>query len=601
VEALTRVWSQTRPGYFTMRFVVPSAPWLTAGGPHPLTPGDYTVGVPCLAQPPVVAKGPGFVPCDRQSAEATATFHLTGPGSPRCQTMLCAQLTLSPDRGPPGTEIQVGGWAPLNLIIDDAPIGYNLVIETSGASTNAPAQLGYVQQDLDGSIHGTARLPLWLGPADLLTPGKYVLALETLIPAEANGAVPTPSTEITMLPLGKERAPNLRVVLAPTTFIVSAAPTWASLGSIRPIGIQPGVSSNAAAIAGDPAHPRRLAYCASNGIPVSEDGGQRWSTISTAGIALATGGSPYELISPASNAPGCSTLALDPAHSGSLYATFILIRTEFHSAPPTYAIGFFTDDAGKTWHLVPPPTGLDLSTFGGFQVTGRAVLALFAQPAQSPLPPPLVEATSDGGRTWNSARLPCPATRPCVRWGAADLVVTGMGASLPQLIERSTDDGRTWTLPSWPSVVATRYGASQLVALGPTTIALVSTGLANPAYPFLLSTDSGATWQVLALPALPHTDSAPLSFPGLIMLPNGDLLAWENGAPVSSVHWDLVKPGATAWCSVSGAALPGGVADSAPFQIIGDRLWWLESANLPGNNQLTIKGAAISALHCGSQ
>lgn len=584
-----------------MPFVVPSAPWFTADGAHSLTPGDYTIGVTCLIPPTVAKKGPGFVPCDQRPSAATATFHLTGPGSPRCQTAPCAQLTLSPDHGPPGTEVQVSGWAPLNDIIGNEPFVYNLVIEHSGSNASAPFQLASVQQDLDGSIHGTARLPLSLGSGSNLTAGKQTFALETLIPAKANGAVPTPSADISMTPLGKGGISSLRVLLAPTTFTVSAPPTWASLGSIHPIEIQPGASSNpSAAIAGDPTNPRRLAYCAPNSIQVSTDSGQHWSAIPTAGIAQAAKGSPYELFQTANNPPSCTTVAVDPGHPDGFYATFNLIRTKYHSAPPTYAIGFFTNDAGKTWRLVPPPKGLDLSTFGGFQVTDRAVLAFFSQPSQTPKPASsLVQATSDGGKTWNIGQILCPATGPCVTWGAADMIVTGMGATLPQPIERSTDNGKTWTPPSWPSTVFTRYGSSQLVALGPTTVMLVGTGLANPPYPLLLSTDSGATWRVVNLPTLPNAGSDPLQFPGLTMLPNGNLIAWKSGGQSNSGHWDLLQPGATSWCSATGATLPTGSAAAAPFQIIGDHLWWLEGANPPGTGQPTIKSAAVSALHCG--
>jgi hypothetical protein len=538
------------------------------------------------------------MPCDRQPAEATATFHLTGPGSPRCQTSPCAQLTLSPDHGPPGTEIQVSGWAPLNEIIGDTPFAYNLIVEAPDPSPNAPYELSTVQQDLDGTIHGTARVPSGVGSDGLLTPGKHTLALETLIPAGASGAVPTPSAEIAMTLLNNGASGSLRVILAPTTFSVSPAPTWASLGSVHPIWIQPSVSMYpSGAIAGDPANPKRLAYCAANGIQVSDDGGQRWTTISTAGIARATTGSPYELFRQSDALPRCLNLALDPVHPRSFYATFGLIRTEYQSAPPIFAIGFSTNDAGQSWRLIPPPNALDLATFGGFQVTGRAVLALFSRPSENPMPSPAVEVTSDGGKTWMDGRLSCPAAGPCVRWGAASLIVTGMGAMLPQSIERSIDNGRTWSPPPWPSSIATRSGSSQLVALGPTTVALVGTGIAFPQYPLLLSTDSGATWKVVAMPALPHSTDDPLSFPGLMMLPNGELLAWENAAPGSSSQWYLLQSGSTTWCRVNSTDLPDAVFGTA-LQIIGGRLWWVQEDGSTDSPQDTIKSVAIATLRC---
>src|SRR5262249_40818722 len=104
----------------------------------------------------------------------------------------------------------------------------------------------------------------------------------------------------------------------------------------------------------------------------------------------------------------------------------------FHAAPPTFWDVFVTSDAGCTWRALPAPSGaqLDHVQFGGFQVTDRAVQALFTAPGTSPEPPPaLVEQTLDGGRSWLTATLTCPATGPCVRWGAASTTVTGMGAA----------------------------------------------------------------------------------------------------------------------------------------------------------------------------
>jgi hypothetical protein len=598
-EALERTWSAGAPGHFTVRFVVPAAPWLTAAGPHPLAPGDYTVGVACFGPASLATKGPGYVPCGRQPARATATFYLTGPASPHCQTAPCARLTLSPDHGPPGTEVQVGGWAPLNEIVGDRPFVYDLVVETPGARADAPFHIGYAQQDLDGSIRGSARLPLAVGAAGPLTPGPWTLALQAIIPTRANAAVPTSSAEIAMTQLGPAPALSLRVLLAPLAFAVSAAPDWASLGPLHPLAIQP--SASAPAIAVDPSNPRRLAYCGSDGIQVSANDGQRWSTVPTGGAVQAAAGSPYQFQPTTTTSPPiCGTLAVDPIHPGSFYAAFGMIRTEYHSAPPYFAIAFVTADAGRTWRLVPPPSGLDLSTFGGFQVGDHAVLAVFSSPTQTlPAPSFAVQATFDGGKTWASGQLPCPAAGPCVRFGAADLVVTGMGAMLPQSIERSTDSGRSWFPPSWPSSVVTRYGSNQLVALGPTTIALISSGPGDPSYPFLLSTDGGATWEVVALPTVPGSALDPPHLPtALTMLPDGSLLGWNNTPPSGAGYWDLLQPGAAAWCRAADAALPGAWGSMAPFRVIGDRLWWIDGSD-PTLVPLRIESLAISALSCG--
>lgn len=592
-EGVAIHWSTTEPGHFTTRFTVPAAPWLGANGIQPLVPGAETVGIQCLDRPVLPTKGPGFVPCPRQPAQATATFHLTGAGSPDCSAGPCGRLSLSPDEGPPGTLVKVTGWAPLtNVMIGDRPFGYNLALQRAVGSLDNP-WLGQVQQAPDGTVTGSFRVPAAFSSIGPLTPGSYTLALQALLNgAPASRVRPAPGLTVTPLTKGST-ALGARVTLAPTTFTVTAAPSWASLGPLHPIRIQPSASSQPlVATAGDPANPRRLASCAPRGIEVSDDGGRHWASVPTTGIVQAAQGSPYELFPQPDNPPPCTSLAVDPTHPDSFYAGFSLIRTRYHSAPPEYTIGFFTNDAGQTWHLVPTPNGLDLSTFGGFQVTDHSVLALFSHPTQSLKPSTFfVQATSDGGKTWTSDQLPCPASGPCVRWGAADTIVTGMGATLPQPIERSTDNGQTWAPPSWPSTIPTRYASGQLVALGPTTVALVSNNSVNPGYPFLLSTDIGASWHVVSLPNLSNAGTEPLSFPSLQMLPSGDLLAHGD----QSHGWLMLTPGASQWCEVTGAALPTSVNR---LLAIGDRLWWVQAGNAP-NQSPTLGSVAVSDLRCG--
>jgi hypothetical protein len=174
-----------------------------------------------------------------------------------------------------------------------------------------------------------------------------------------------------------------------------------------------------------------------------------------------------------------------------------------------------------------------------------------------------------------------------------------MGAMLPQSIERSTNGGRIWAPPKWPDVVSTRYSSAELVALGPTTTALISSGLGNPDYPFLLSTDGGATWEVVALPTVPGSALDPPHVPtALTMLTNGSLLGWNDTPPSGTGGWDLLQPGAAAWCRAADTAVPGARGSMSPFQVIGDRLWWIDEPG-PTVVPLQIRSVAISALRCG--
>ena len=90
-------------------------------------------------------------------------------------------------------------------------------------------------------------------------------------------------------------------------------------------------------------------------------------------------------------------------------------------APPVFFMSFFTQDRGKTWKLVPLPSGAALERSGGFRAEAQYVEALFNGEASGAdqFPPPIVEQTRDGGATWTPAGLACPAVQggPCVRWG----------------------------------------------------------------------------------------------------------------------------------------------------------------------------------------
>jgi hypothetical protein len=582
-EGLPLQWSPDQPGHFAVTFTVPAAPWLDGAGFHPLTIGDYVVGFEC---PPVAApppKGPGKVPCSHASAAVTATFHLTGPVPTACGTLPCGHLDLSPASGPPGTLVQVRGWAPLNsVLIADRPFPYQLVL----ARGDGPSDTlnGELQQDPDGTLVGSFRVPLTLGDVGDLTPGAYTVALQTFAAGPVGATSPT---GVTATPMAKGSA--IWPTLAPMPFTVTAPLTWAILGSRQPLWIQPSADVfGVGAFAVDPADPRRLAYCAPGAVRLSSDGGATWANLPTDTVGSAAAETPFEFPAGLPAPPRCAAVALDPRHPASVYVAFSMEKVAYHSAPPTFLVGFATADAGRTWRALPAPPGdqLDQFAFGGFEVTDRGVLALFSAPQTTPGPPPtLVEQTTDGGRSWLPAELTCPAPGPCVRWGAASTSITGMGATLPQPIEVSPDGGRTWASPSWPGEVWLRRGSAELFATGPTTVALLGTGLD---YPLLISSDGGQTWRDVALPTLPSAAGGTSGSSDLTILPDGRLLAAaENG-------WLLLGPGATAWCPVAGAPLPpSGFARPRP---IGARLWWLEDR---GATDAGATSVSVAGLRCG--
>ncbi len=592
-EQFLRVtWSATRPGHFTMRFTVPATSWLEADGPHAPLPGDYPVGVQCLAPAIPTVKGPGFKPCGLQVPQASATFHLTGSTPP--QAGLGARLQFTPTSAPPGTLVQVQGWAPLNQIDAGQPFGYSLVLEESGAQAGYVPQLGQLQQSPNGDLSGSFRVPVSIPSLGALASGNYTLALEA-IHDQPQPTTASTSPGVTITPLSKGPATSTfaeRVTLAPTSFQVTAAPSWASLGQVHPASVQWSASIyNRPTVVGDPADLRRLAYCASGEIRVSPDGGSIWTAIPTTGAARAVASTPFQFFQGGSMPVTCTTVVLDPTHPHSYYATFMVVR-KGQGPPPENLIGLETTDGGQIWQVVPAPQGYTVDQFGGFQVAGAAVQALFGGPDRGPRPAPFaVDETVDGGRNWKPSNLTCPSTGPCIRFGPAPSMIGGMGVGYPQPIEISSDGGMSWTTPTWPDQVILNEGPSELVALSPTEVALVAAG---DQYPLRLSRDGGRNWEVIALPPLPgvEKDGYP-TFPGLTLLPDGRLLAASGG------NWYALLPGASAWRPVEGASLPQPAGTSADFRAVGDRLWWVESTNKPAASPPAPKSVPLSALKPG--
>jgi photosystem II stability/assembly factor-like uncharacterized protein len=568
-------WSDTQPGTFVLTFTVPAVPWLGADGAHPLFPGDYAVGVQCLApaQPGCLLRGP----------QIGAVFHLVGPTPSECKEGPCGQMTLRPTEGVPGTQVQVGGWAPLNEIIDDTPFGYSLLLESGGPVSQAP-QVASVQQALDGSIAGSFRIPpAWPG-LGLLESGPYTLTLQALFLNAGPAVTETLPGGVRILPLAKADA--VEVILAPATLTLTAPPAWASLGEVQPLLFQDSDRLYTPAVAADAADPMRIAYCVPGGIRLSTDGGATWSAISTAGVAQVASKTDYPLFGGGSSSPArCDSVTLDAGHPDSFYAVFETAKRPY-GAPPIFLMGYLTTDGGKTWQLVPEARGYAMDQFGGFRSVERGVEALFG--GQPSTPDFGVEQTTDGGRTWTQSDLTCPASGPCIRWGPAPSQIGGMGVGYPQAIEISTDDGQTWTTPVWPTQVTLNSGPSQLASLSGSAVALLSPG---DDYPFRVSTDGGETWKVIGLPTLSGSDGNTPLYPGLQMLPNGALLAQSQ----SGTSWQMLVPGASSWCTVAGAVLP-----STPdlLTAIGDQLWWLASGATPGAAG-EVKRVAVGDVRCG--
>ncbi len=313
----------------------------------------------------------------------------------------------------------------------------------------------------------------------------------------------------------------------------------------------------------------------------------------TAGVPAALAPTGYAIPLPAGQAVPACVSAL--AAGGSVYAEYAA-GTAKYGMPPVYYIAVSTADHGKTWKAVPPPTGYDAGGFGGMSVTAAgAVQALFSG---SHAPFALI-ATDNGGATWTSASLQCPAGGgPCVRWGPAP---SGTGScamhDYPQPIEVSSDGGRTWqalnaAFGSPQNDIANGCDLNELVGLSATRALLVGRDIHSSAS-VRVTDDGGRTWTPVSLPALPSgTNPAP---GGVQMLPDGALIAVVSGQ-ASTPPVDLLAPGATSWCTVPGVTISGTYTDPSTLQPAGSRLIWLEQSSSGGVPAL--KSVALSSVHC---
>ncbi len=377
-------------------------------------------------------------------------------------------------------------------------------------------------------------------------------------------------------------ATNALPTLASAPFQVRGGQDWASLGILHPASV---LRSDVDAIGVDPANPRRFAYCIEGGIRLTADGGQSWSSISIEGALTASAATNYPLVPGYGTAPAsCLAVALDPKQPATLYAEFSTV--ERNSGPPPYMyVAYYTRDSGATWHPVPVPKGSVMGAFGGFRADLSGVRALYTQWSDS-LPPDqpavAIQLSVDGGKTWSTATLPCPQAGPCVTLGtktwARCMAVEGWESVLV-----STDSGKNWTTANR---IRSCWRVAEIVGLTDGRLVTLD-GLDGSV--LTLSEDGDRSWRSFALPQLPDQTDTVTPVGNLELLPDGRLLS-------VSLHWSLLTPGASAWCTVpgsptgmgNGAAGPGSIA---PL-LIGDRFWWLDGW------PATLHSFALGALHC---
>lgn len=547
-------WQNT-PGYFTATLAVPKVPFLTTSGPQPLTPGTYAIGFTCL--------GPNTAGCALAGAQASTPFHLTGPTPQRCLSGAnCAELSLSPTHGPAGTLVHIHGWAPLTEVIG-TPMGYSLVVQNSASqfATVPMGLLGGLTQSLNGTISGTMRIPD-LDSNNVPWPiGTVRLWLQATPNGSLGHAVLSPTMVIT--PISK--VPAETIDLAPTTFRTTSSVSWAKLGTLRPSSLQL-TQASPSPLSPVSSNTTQAALCTDGQINVVDASGQVHGTIAT-GQAYSVSDGSYPLLQQNSTST-CSRAWLDPGHKESAFAAFPAYFAKYKSAPPIYYVGFETTDDGGRWRPIPVPKGYTMGNFGGFRVVGQRVYALFGIPAASPAlqPSVSVEVTTDGGKSWGPATLPCPLKGACLILGPYPSSYAGMGAQLSQPLLRPASLGRIAS-PTWPSQLSLAANASELATIGKNEVVLLA---GNSSYPLRVSDNGGRTFSNVALPVPPTGPGKVASYSNLLLMPDGTLLVNDQQGVWS--HWYRLRPGASAWKPVAQSSLP---SDAQDLMLEGHRLWWL--------------------------
>ena len=247
-------------------------------------------------------------------------------------------------------------------------------------------------------------------------------------------------------------------------------------------------------------------------IATTDDGGEVWSLenvpAGTVEVNVVTCASSLECF-----AAGCAiimgsndggtTWSVDYSNIGTFYDDFC--STVADCLIVGYRFVMVTRDSGNTWlaGAVPALAG----TLSGAYCTAKVCVAVGSKAV---LGSAVALYSSDGGRTWQAAHLPasvynltsvsCTGTLDCVAVGSASSGQESTGNQEGSVVV-SSDGGRTWQVARIPALVhnltsVSCMGTSDCVAVG--SKAVLGSAVA------LYSSDGGRTWQVARIPALVH-------------------------------------------------------------------------------------------------
>jgi hypothetical protein len=347
---------------------------------------------------------------------------------------------------------------------------------------------------------------------------------------------------------------TLRVLRPPVWSSLRRRPAlWAEQAGIPPFTISP-------------ADPSTVGYCSGGDAVVSGPG--RTISFSVAGAASVLRGLGFAELGPVA----CTTAT--PIDS-SVVAVFNVAPAR-EGGPPFDYVALSTPDRGAGWTAVRVPAGSAEGLFGGLRggpggeleavfapkVTLRAHEPSFPGPAGTPL----AETTSDGV-SWHQAPLACPASGPCLQFGAAAWARCAAIGSYQEML-RWAPDGRGWTSSptvDWPNGCA----QAAVVATGLRTALLVNS---LSQFPLSETTDGGLHWVDVGVPTVHGHGYLQSTYGpgGLTLLPSRALLHGGDGGP-----WRLLSARTNRWCTVTGVprALQA-LQQNGAATVAAGQLWW---------------------------
>ncbi|MFI5035857.1 MAG: hypothetical protein ACHQFZ_06595 [Acidimicrobiales bacterium] len=382
-------------------------------------------------------------------------------------------------------------------------------------------------------------------------------------------------------------------VLAPRYVTLLPGREWSSLGSLHTL------ADSWAGYAGANPQTQSTGVVWCNGSSIEVQRGPRDVTVSTRGVAAALKGTNLMLLGPDKANPPCATAVVDPSQPDVVYAGFS--TGENGVIPPVDTAGLYSRDGGVHWQMVPVPKGQLAADFGGFRIVRRTVEALFgAQSYAATANDVAVEETSDGGATWFRSGLSCPSLGPCVTFGPAVQGNCAMNGS-PQLLlvgRAPASPPPSWSTTSWVTSVNGCF-SQQLVATSPRGAVLVDP---SSPYPLLVTSNGGATWWHVSIPALPGVSSgspAPL-FSQLILAGDGSLLALVPNSSDEAQRLFRLYPRASSWCHVrTYSGKPFATTYVEPMRISGDQLIWIQNPS-SRPSQVRDERVRLSKLACAT-